>query len=395
MPTVTKFPTTTTTIVAGWNNPTYAYVEDGVNTYSSTDNAEQKYGGWDFTTNDIPEGSTITKVELGAKHYETNPSGYVHYTELKYVTSSGASVTWSLTQRSSLTWDWVDLTTYESGWNLTKLNNADCRIVMNESIAEGGCYVETENEKAYVICRVKGKPQMKSLGEVQVGDEVLICDYDVITEKIPGETPFPKWMKWSKVLQKQVRDLVQEDVVEIWSGELDLGQYLGDKFPKTKGVVWKSHITVTKQQPLRVFHVVEGKSVARLEMTAEQVYNQILNGMAENLALKHMWFGWTAKPFPLKYAAMKTVTGKAYNLKFAEKNAGVFFKSLTRDELEKLASMGLTLDKQAEIGPPFLAISVKTTCYVDAVALRVTYTPPAAGQYYNVGDSLTNKTVSV
>ena len=55
---VTKFPTTTTTIVAGWTNPTNAYAEDGVNTYSSTNGAEQKYGGWNFTTNDIPPGST-------------------------------------------------------------------------------------------------------------------------------------------------------------------------------------------------------------------------------------------------------------------------------------------------------------------------------------------------
>jgi len=100
---VTKFPTTTTTIVAGWNNPTNAFVEDGVNTDSSTDGAEQKYGGWNFTTSDIPPGSTITQVEFGAKHYEVNPAGYYQYTTLKYVDSGGISHTVDLARRTSLT----------------------------------------------------------------------------------------------------------------------------------------------------------------------------------------------------------------------------------------------------------------------------------------------------
>jgi len=373
---VTKFPTTTTVIVAGWNNPTNAFVEDGVNTDSSTNNAEQKYGGWNFTTSDIPEGSTITKVEMGAKHYEVNPSGYYHYTQLKYVDSAGTPYTYTLTQRTSLTWDWVDITTKESSWDLTKLNNADVRIKMSEVAAEGGCYVETEDEKCYVICKENGKLKLKSISEIKPGDEVLICDYEDATAKKPN------WMRFSKVLAVEVSELKQEEVVEIWSGEVDLSEKLKLKEP----FIWKSHITVTKAQPIHVFNK---ESTARFVLTAEEIYNHLRDYPEVELYTKHLWHGFNVKPFRIWKATLKTVSGKAYNLKFKEKNASIFCKTLHKNELEKLERLGLSLEKQVELGPPFMAIAIKTTCYVDAVALRVTFTPPAVGQYYNLGDGLT------
>ena len=81
---IIKYPTTTEPIVSGWNNPENAYAEDGNYATASPPNTstkpEQKYGGWNFTTDDIPDGSQITKVEIGCKHRETDPSGYYQYT---------------------------------------------------------------------------------------------------------------------------------------------------------------------------------------------------------------------------------------------------------------------------------------------------------------------------
>jgi hypothetical protein len=379
---VTKNPTTNQTIVSGWTNPSNAYTENGVNTYASVNNAEQKYGGWNFTTSDIPEGSTITKVEIGAKHYESPPSGYTDYTCLKYIRTNGSIGNFYLTVRSSLTWDWMDITYLESGWDLTKLNNADFRIKMYESQNDGGCQVETEDEKCYVICLENGKRILKSLSDVKVGDQVLICDYDSV--KPLGQSKVTDWMRFSKVLGIDVRNLVQEDVVEIWSGELDLGTHLN----LGKSLVWKAHVTVTKVQP---FHVFSADSKTRIKLSAEELYNQIKNGA--DWYIKHLWFGWTVKPFKIEKAALKTVTGKAYKLSFIEKDFGVFSKTLHRNELETLQNIGLNLTRQQDLGPPFMAIGSKTTCYVDVVAIRVTFTPPTEGQAHNIGEGLTNQTI--
>ncbi len=55
MPTIQKYPVTTTLIVAGWTNPTNAYVFDNAYAYSETDAAEQEYDGY---------GILLTGVEV-------------------------------------------------------------------------------------------------------------------------------------------------------------------------------------------------------------------------------------------------------------------------------------------------------------------------------------------
>jgi len=63
--------------------------------------------------------------------------------------------------------------------------------------------------------------------------------------------------------------------------------------------------------------------------------------------------------------------------------------------LETLQNIGLNLTRQQDLGPPFMAIGSKTTCYVDVIAIRVTFTPPTAGQAHNIGEGLTNQTIIV
>jgi len=371
---VTKFPTSTTVIVSGWNNPTNAYAEDGANADSSTNGAEQKYGGWNFTSNDIPDGSTITKVEIGCKHYEVDPSGYYQYTDLKYVQSNGSSVTTDLTKRSSLTWDYWDITSYESSWDLTKLINADVRIICKLVSSGGGaCYVETENEKTYVIVGDFNNKTIKSIGELQVGEKVLVFHQG-------------KGLIFSPVIKIERSPLVQEDVVEIWSKPIKL---------KTENIDfdWTSHITVTKKQPLVVFKKGDSKFAGPLQLTAEELYYRLLAG--EKFWQGHLWFGWKIKMFPIGHAALRTVNGSAYKI-VTEDIGNLITKSLFNHELEFLEKeYGLSLKCQTELGPPFMAIAVKTTSYVDAVALRVTFTPPAAAVPRNIGDSLASAVVNV
>ncbi|MEM3463616.1 MAG: hypothetical protein QXL91_02010 [Candidatus Bathyarchaeia archaeon] len=368
---ITKFPTTTTTIVAGWTNPTNAYAEDGVNTYASHSadvKPEQKYGGWNFTTNDIPEGSTITKVELGAKHYETDPTGYYQYTTLKYVNSGGSYAVYTTPRRTASTWDWWDITTFEpSGWDLTKLNNADCRIIAELiSTSGGGCFIETEDEHPYFITGDFKNRLIKTAGELVVGDKILIWN---------EKTGF----LFSPITKIEEYKLVQEDVVEIWSGTVNLKEVIG------RDIEWKAHTTLTKSHPLEVYKQVGDKFAGPLKLKVEELHNRMMAG--EQFWIGHLWLLWKVKMFPITLAALKTVSGKAY--KIVTKDEGrILTKSLMRHEVEFLNSLGLTREKQAKLGPPWMAIQVKTTSYVDAIALRVTFTPPAAGQYYPHGDSL-------
>jgi len=376
---VTKFPTTTTTIVAGWTNPTYAYTEDGNCAYSSTNGAEQKYGGWNFTTNDIPSGSTITKVEMGAKHYEVNPSGYYHYTRLKYVSSSGSSITLTLTQRSTLTWDWCDITSYESSWDLTKLNNADVRIIMYEIASEGGCLFEKGDVKTYVLGEDEVGFWLKPASEVKPGDTVIV---------------------WTGI----GRRLERAKVVETHKMEGVL-RFINIVFRKMKApslikpeeyMEFQPYTIVTADQPLIVCKRVDKKGekfTVPEKITAEEFYNRILAG-------EEFWIGgfrnWKIQMEPVERAELIETYGEAWKITTdkAGEDVHLFAETLTPLEIERWRKHGYDLREIPKISK-LLWAPEKVTCYVDAVALRVTYTPPAAAVPRNIGDSLASAVVNV
>ena len=58
---VEKFPTSTTEIVAGWYDPTNAYVQDEMPTWTETDTAEQEYSGFEFA---VPSDAVIDRVHI-------------------------------------------------------------------------------------------------------------------------------------------------------------------------------------------------------------------------------------------------------------------------------------------------------------------------------------------
>jgi len=380
MSVVIKFPSTTQEIVSGWNDPENAYAEDGSKAYASppdnTTKPEQKYGGWGFTEDDIPPGSIIDKVEIGAKHYETDPSGYYQYTDLKYVNSGGSSTTYSLTRRSSLTWDWIDITDKETSWDLDKLNNADVRIISKlTSSSSGGCFIETEDEKCYFILKDEEGWLIKPVSEIKPGDKLFVWH--------------PKLgFKTEPVLRVKAYE-GEFNIVEIWSGRFDRLPRLPDK---TEFMEWIAHITVTEKQVLPVYKKAANIGLKKFAgpeiITAREIWERVKAG--EQFWVGHLWGPKiTIMMFPIEKCALRTYIGKVYDIKIADKECRMFCKTLHIEELRKLEKWGYTLQKQAELGPPFLAIASKYTSYVDAVAIRVTYTPPAeGGQYYTQGDGL-------
>jgi hypothetical protein len=390
MPLAQKNPTQTQAIVSGWNNPANAYTEDGVNADASPPNTstcpEQKYTGFGFTETDIPAGSTITKVEMGTKHYETDPTGYYAYTSLKYVRTNGSSVQYMFPKRSSLTWDWFEITGFESGWTLQILNNADVRAIA--SIADaggGGCYVETDNEKTYVIVKLPDDTfTLKPCSELAIDDLILVWEWE-------------KGLIFTPVEKVESSKLVQEDVVEIWSGQVNLKPVID------RDVNWRSHTTVTKLQRIPLYKKERdfvGGTVLRSQdtryagpfmLTAEELHRRVVGG--ERYWMGHLWYKWTIEPMPVDMTAVKTVNGKSYKIMVADKNSNIIVKSLMKHELEHLNSLGLTLLKQAEVGPPFMGIAMKETSYSDSVALRVTYNPPTSGGFSNIGEGMVNQTI--
>jgi len=365
---VTKFPTSTTVIVSGWNNPTNAYAEDGNCTYSSTNNAEQKYGGWNFTTSDIPGGSTINKVEFGAKHYEAPPSGYIDYTTVKYVNSSGSSTSTQLTTRTTLTWDWWDITSLESSWDLTKLNNADCRIIMTEA-SGGGCFSE---DTFFIRLAENGEKELVNVRDVKPGD-----------------------MLYAYLLSDDVFDFVKVKEVRCSDAEEWITLYLAPfyKHSKTTGEMfaYQSHFTYTAVQPCPVWHegVEDGKYV---RFIAREVYERLRSGQALWMPYKTKLSKRTVR-VPIQRAELHVRKAKAYNVILERRDAMPCLEEFHPNDIEFLERHGYPMKRFIDEIP--VPMVTKVTVYVDAVALRVTFTPPAAAVPRNIGDSLASAVVNV
>ena len=192
-----------------------------------------------------------------------------------------------------------------------------------------------------------------------------------------------KGLIFSPVEKVESSKLVQEDVVEIWSGQVNLKPVID------RDINWRSHTTVTRLQRIPLYKKEKdfvGGTVPRDQdkryfgpfmLTAEELHRRVVAG--ERYWMGHLWYKWTIEPMPVDMTALKTASGKSYKITVADKNSNIIIKSLMKQELEHLNDLGLTLQKQAEVGPPFMGIAMKTTSYVDTVALRVTCTPSAIG----------------
>jgi len=375
---VTKFPTTTTVIVAGWTNPTNAYAEDGVNAYSSTDGAEQKYGGWNFTTNDIPDGSTITKVEIGCKHYEVDPSDYYQYTSLKYVRSIGLSVTLSLEKRSSLTWDYWDITSYESSWDLTKLNNADVRIICTlVSASGGGCLFKHGDIRPFTLCRDKSGLLIKPVDELVEGETLIVWSEETngfLEAKAVKIEKFEGYQEFIKIVLRKVR--------------VPSLKFIG------KFVEYQPYMVVTANQPLFLFK----KPYPRAPDYAGPYRLKAIELWQRAMAGEEFWIGcflnWNILMMPIERVEYIETFAESYKIAVDKPQAHIFTETLTQDDIALWERHGYGLRDIPRISS-LLWVVGKTTSYVDAVCLRVTFNPPAGGVITRqIGDSLAETIVT-
>jgi hypothetical protein len=278
-----------------------------------------------------------------------------------------------------LTWDWVDITSRESSWDLTKLNNADIRIIMHESLAEGGCLFEKGDVKTYVLGEDETGFWLKPASEVKPGDTVIV------------------WTGASRRLERA-------KVVETHKIEGVL-RFVNIVFRKMKApslvktgeyVEFQPYTIVTADQPIIVCKRVDEKGekfTAPEKITAEELYNRVLAG-------EEFWIGgfrnWKIQMEPVERVELHETLGEAWKITTdrAGEDVHLFAETLTPKEIEHWRRHGYDLRDIPKISK-LLWAPEKTTCYVDAVALRVTYTPPAAAVPRNIGDSLTSAVVNV
>jgi hypothetical protein len=360
-----------------WTIPTYAYTEDGNNAYSSTDGAEQKYGGWNFTTSDIPPGSTITKVEVGCKHYEVDPTGYYQYTDLKYVNSAGSSTTIDLTKRSSLTWDYWDITSYESSWDLTKLNNADVRIICKlVSASTGGCLFKHGDMRPFTLCRDKSGLLIKPIDELVEGETLIVWSEETngfLEAKAAKIEKFEGYQEFIKIVLRKVR----VPSIKI-AGEF---------------VEYQPYIVVTANQPLFLFkkpYPTAPNYAGPYRLKAIELWQRAIAG-------EQFWIGcflnWNILMMPIERVEYIETFAESYKIAVNKPQAHIFAETLTLDDIALWTKHGYSFREIPKISN-LLWIIAKETSYVDAICLRVTFNPPATGVTRLIGDSLAEAVVT-
>ena len=142
---VEKFPTETTEIVAGWYDPTNAYVQDEMPTWAETDTAEQEYSGFEFAVPsdavidrvhvktllqvlvsyvDIPESSGI--VDLNVKVFNGSAwQSYVQYESYCWLGGGGGAAAAQISSPASLGVDVTDFLDTPS-----KVNSVKVRLLL-------------------------------------------------------------------------------------------------------------------------------------------------------------------------------------------------------------------------------------------------------------------------
>ena len=374
MPVVLKNPSQTEVIISGWNYSERAYGEDGVNTYASppdeSTKPEQKYSGFNFTESDIPPGSQITKVEMGAKHYETDPSGYIQYTTLKHVNSLGSPSTYQLTRRTSLTWDWIDITSRETNWNLAKLNNADIRIISEIHLSGGGGGCNPAD--VYFLGRDEEGWIMRTAKELKEGDTLLAWHPE-------------KGLIFSNVKYIQSFTGLQK-LITLFLPKL--------KFPSLskKGEIfeWQPHLTVTGQHQL--YFAKKGSrrgEYAWFMLKSEELHDRMMSG-EKDFYVGTLWKAETLAPLPLERVGLQEKVATVYKVTVVDEAATLFTDQYWPEDLALLKKHGYGL-RETPTSMPLLSQLLKQTSYVDAVALRVTYL--VESQYYCMGEGLTSQAI--
>jgi len=336
-------------VAGAWSSPQEAYTSNDGYAYTGTNNSEIEYAGYGIN---IPSAATSIQVYVGIESYTSNDLNDDLF--VKIYNGSFWSSEFQATDKSADddVVEWLDFTSSFS-WTPSQTNVIKVRL--RAIIGTTGCYLNN----TYILGKdAFGNWTLKPPQNLTIGDTLYVW--------VPG-----KGAQLSKVSVIEVHE-GNWTIYDIWGGNLTLKYKLDSK---TYEVEWKSHITVTSEHPFLVNIPIDDPYINFTSqiMNASEIYRRWSNG--EELWQGHLWYNETIKQFPITFVNKTTYSGKVYNVRVENEKAMLFAKTLTEEELEFLESIGYTLEKQCELGPPFLQIIVKTY-YVDWVAVKIIYTGP-------------------
>ena len=353
-------PSSTTTIVSGWNYPSRAYSSDNSRTYvtSSNDGAEQEYSGYAIN---VPSGASIEKVYVGVEGHTSDSANEILYVKI-YDGSIWRSK--SVTDYSSETLQWIDFTSFTS-WTPEKVNSIKTRIKYDYT-GYTGCY---SNQTYFVVANSTDGSfenttwSILPVSQLEVGMTLLAWDDE------------NKVLTFDNISAIDVHEGTWQ-LYDIYSGELDLPITI---VYKNKVITeWKSHIELTGNHPLLVYrNATESWEI----MNASTVYELWSNG--ETLCISHLWYNYSLKLFPIWNITVRTFNGKVYNLHGSKPGIYFFGKTYGPDEeilVEVIKAMIEEYGKQ----PPWMIIAGKQTYYVDWLPVKIVYTLPSARQWNTV-----------
>ncbi|MCD6240130.1 hypothetical protein J7K27_01210 [Candidatus Bathyarchaeota archaeon] len=337
--TETYSPSSTTTIVSGWNLPERAYSSDNYRTSTSTDGAEQEYAGYEIN---IPSEATIQNVYVGVEGYTTASS-----TEALYVKIYDGS-TWytkTATDYSSETLQWLDFTSSTS-WTPQKVNSIKTRIKYDYTGSGGGCYpnntlILTYLNETHLI--------LKSPSQITRKDLILTYNYTQGFAYTPVET------------------------VEIHNGTWEMLKITLETTFKLKGKIfeWHDFIYLTTNHP-----IFSPKLKQRIPAQNLKVGDQLLGlelGEFINVTITKI--------------EQFTFNGTVYNIRFSSEYKNYYYFAISLEQwqislLEAIFGKNWNILKKSDIFT--LGAIGKLTYYVDWLPVKIVYTLPEAKSWHTV-----------
>ena len=334
---LTRDPSADYRVIAGWTFPQKAYSSDNQRATCMIPGATHVWHNYSFQ-NHLGVNDTITKVEIGIEHYETE-----NHEELELYLSWDAGVSWSVKSRVASedveVLEWIDATSL-TAWDLAKLSDPNLQVKVKYQAHVGGCYPDSTY---FVVCDTAHESySLKSPGEIHTGDTVLAWH--------------PERGMYHEHVLRVDKHYGTWTLLDIYSGTIT--------FHTPSGVVnWDKHITVTENHPVWSPHA--GGAVKASSLRVGNYLSHIDKGELVML--------------PITRIEQRSYTGPVYSVVLPEKQSCVFAKSFLPHELSTLTHV----ENWRAIGAfknIMLAIKEQWTGYIDWLPVRVTYTPAGAAE---------------
>jgi len=341
--TETKSPSSTTTIVSGWQYPERAYSSDNSRTYatSSYDGAEQEYSGYGFN---IPSDAVITEVLVGVEGYTSDSSSETLYVKLYYA-SGGYWITKTAIDYSSETLRWYNFTS-SADWTPSDINNLKTRIKYDYSSSGGGCYPRI----FYIVTWNGTHFLLKNPTEIEVNKDMALC--------------------WNSSQGWQLCPITQ---INVHNGTWNLTIITLNLTFTLRGRTfeWKDYIILTDNHPVYLPRL-RRRILARELKVGDELLGFLGKSIIKAEIIKISQVEWN---------------GTVYDIRFPSEYSTFHYYgiTLTDAQVEKLKEyFGEDWRVLNRLNDFFgIGTIVKLTYYVDWLPVKVTYEIPSGGNWYN------------